>query len=379
MAKIQSDLKKMRLLYVVHTLNPGGTEQLAVKMAIHFSQKYEVFVLCLDEPGLWSDKLRSQGIHVSSLWRQPGFDLRIAIRIASFCRRYSINAIHAHQFTPWHYVVISRFFYPFVQILLEEHGRHYPEVENHKRVIFNRFIGQYLTRTFVGVSQDIRERMFVYEGINKDRIKVIYNGSETVAQVTKEDYVCLKRSLGLSSNDLVVGTVGRFDPIKNLPLLLRTIKECSKQHKDIKLLLVGDGPEMKSVRRLIDDLGINKRVVLTGYRNDATRLTAIMDLFVLASYSEGTSMALLESMAAGIPAVVTNVGGNPEIVLSGHTGWVVPSDNLPAMVEALKEAITDSESRYKYGKAAQDRFLSNFSLQRMFAAYEEVYSKMENM
>ena len=376
MAKTQSEPKKMRLLYVVHTLNPGGTEQLAVKMAIHFSDQYDVFVLCLDEPGLWAEQLRSRGIYVSSLWRQAGFDLSVAMRIASFCRRYRINVIHAHQFTPWHYCVLSRIFYPFVKILLEEHGRHYPEVKNTKRFFFNRFFGQPLTRFFIAVSVDIRERLSVYEGISKDRVKVIYNGSDSVQPMSSDDCSLLRKSLGISSDDLVVGTVGRFDPIKNLPLLLRSFKECQKQHKGIKLLLVGDGPEMCTVCQLINELGIKKSVVLTGYRSDAARLTAIMDIFVLASFSEGTSMALLEAMAAGIPALVTNVGGNPEIVVSDNTGWVVPSDNQPSMVESLSEAIADNALRCQYGRTAQERFISHFSLKRMFDAYEDVYAEM---
>jgi len=369
--------RSLRLLYVVHTLNPGGTEQLVVKMALHFAAQYEVFVLCLDEPGLWAEQLRSQGIPVTCLWRQPGFDLSVAIRIAAFCRRQRIDVIHAHQFTPWHYSVLAKFFYPFPKVILEEHGRHYPEVTNPKRALFNRFVGQPLTRIFVAVSQDIRERMQVYEGVSKERIRVIYNGSEPVGQIADAERSELRQSLGISSDDFVIGTVGRFDPIKNLPLLLRSFKDIHQQKNRVKALLVGDGPEMDRVRRLIAELNLDASVILTGYRRDAARLTAVMDLFVLASFSEGTSMALLEAMAAGIPAVVTAVGGNPEIVVAGQTGWVVPSADQPAMVHALHAAIDDAASLQSHGVAARSRFASEFSLERMFNDYQNLYQEME--
>ena len=86
---------------------------------------------------------------------------------------------------------------------------------------------------------------------------------------------------------------------------------------------------MGSIRDLVASSGMAERIRLTGFRSDAGNLTQCMDLFVLASLSEGTSMALLEAMAADVPAAVTAVGGNPEIVLEGLTGWTVQSGDAP--------------------------------------------------
>jgi len=101
-----------------------------------------------------------------------------------------------------------------------------------------------------------------------------------------------------------------------------------------------------------------------------------MDLFVLPSFSEGTSVALLEAMAAGVPVVVTSVGGNPELVSDGVTGWVVPSNEEAAMSAAILAAWRDPKLRDAYARAARQRFVESFEFDAMIANYQEVYASL---
>lgn len=362
-----------RIAYVVNSLNPGGTERLVVEMSLALAADYDLQVLCLDQPGLWAHRLRERGIPVYCLWRQPGLDIVIAFKLARHFRRYGTDIIHAHQCTPWFYGALSRLIYSVPRLLLEEHGRFFPEVLNRKRILFNRLIVAPLTHRCIAVSEDIRKRLECYEGLAESAISVIYNGVRREPTLDRVTRAGLRQVLGFAPNDFVIGTVGRFDPIKNLPLLVKSIASVVAKNPRVQGLLVGDGPVFADLSTLIEHLGLIDRIRLTGFRNDASQLAQCMDLFVLSSLSEGTSMALLEAIAAGVPVAVTAVGGNPEVVLKDQTGWVVPSESMEALAAVLLEAVGNPEKRQTFACAGQQRFEEFFTFEKMIGAYRQVY------
>jgi len=368
--------KKTHLAYVVHTLNPGGTERLVVEMSKAFVADFLVTVICLDEPGVWATKLRRMGIPVYSLWRQPGLDVSVAYRLAKHCRDNDVHIIHAHQCTPWFYAALSRLWNTAPRVMLEEHGRFYPETENLLRRWVNKVLIARLTHRFVAVSRDTRDRLERYEGIGADNVQVVYNGIEEFATISTTRRLEIRRSLGFDESHFIVGTVGRFDPIKNLPLLVRSCAAVMKEAKNLRAVLVGDGPDYPAIERLVNSLRITEKFNLTGFREDARSLVQGMDLFVLPSFSEGTSMALLEAMAAGVPVVVTDVGGNPEIVHAGKTGFIVRSDDEGELTSVLRDAIRDTDRTQAFAKAGQQFVRKNFSFSGMLENYRRIYLQL---
>ena len=366
----------MNLLYIVGSLNPGGTERLVVLMSREFAREHNVFVVCLDEVGAWGLKLREEGIPVYWFMRQPGLDLSMAVKIARFCREHRIDLIHAHQCTPWFYAALSRRIYSKPRLLLEEHGRHYPEVKKNGRIRFNRWFIEPMTHRMVAVSKDVRERLVEYEGLNRGRIEVVYNGVEEPEIMSEAEKLQLRSSLGFGPEHFVVGTVGRFDPIKNLPMLVKGISLSRERFPAIRGLLVGDGPVFGEIEKLISGLGQTQAIAMTGHREDARRLVQCMDLFVLPSFSEGTSMALLEAMASGVPCAVTAVGGNPELVIDSLTGWVFPSDSADALCRAMADAVSGSGTRQSFARAGMARYRSDFTFAGMIAGYRRIYAQM---
>jgi len=364
------------LAYVVNSLDPGGTEKLVVDMSVAFAADFSVHVFCLDEPGLWARELRERGIPVYGLWRQPGLDLRLPVKLARLFRRLEVRIVHAHQCTAWFYAALSRLIYRPPALLLEEHGRFFPEVDRPLRRVVNRWLIRRLTQRFVAVSEDIRERLGRYEGLDRARIEVIYNGVSTEPNTCASARNALRGELGFGAADFVVGTVGRFDPIKNLPMLVKSLAAARAKDARVGGLFVGDGAEWTRVRSLVESLGLAGRVRLTGFRDDSRVLVQCMDLFVLSSLSEGTSMALLEAIAAGVPVAVTAVGGNPEIVIGGETGWVVPSGDVDSLTGAILEASGDAARRGRLAGAGKQRFEERFTFERMIARYRELYRSL---
>lgn len=368
--------RRIHIGYVVHSLSPGGTERLAMEMSLEFSKDRRLTVYCLDEPGAWASDLRARGITVEVLWRQDGFDPGVSWRLARLCRRDAVDLLHAHQCTPWFYAALSRLWYRRPRLLLEEHGRFHPEADKPLRRLVNRLLIAPLTHRFVAVSRDIRRRLVRYEGLRAADIDVVYNGIRPLTRLSADERMALRRELGWSDDDVVVGTVGRFDPIKNLPLLLRSAATVMAGQPRLALLLVGDGPERATVRALAESLGIAPRTVFTGYRPDARRVLQCLDLFVLPSFSEGTSMALLEAMACGIPVCVTDVGGNPEVVTDGETGRLVPSNDDAALADALADVMAAREKWQQMATKAYDLVSGRFSFERMLEEYDRIYREL---
>lgn len=362
-----------KLSYVVNTLNAGGTEKLVVEMSLAFTAEFDVSVVCLDEPGLWARDLRARGIPVHCLWRQPGFDVAMPVRLADYFRKMETQVIHAHQCTAWFYSALSRLIYRAPRLLLQEHGRFFPEQENRMRAFGNRWIIRPLTHRFVAVSEDIRSRLERYEGLDCGQIEVVYNGVIPDPPVSDAERAALRDELGFGSDDFVVGTVGRMAPIKNLPLLVNSLHRSAQEVPSVRGLLVGDGPAFADTCTLLKKLGLSEVVRVTGFRDDARRLIQCMDMFVLSSFSEGISVALLEAIDAGVPVAVTNVGGNGEVVVNGKTGWSVPSDDRDAMTAVIVDAARNPARRQALIRAGRCRFEEQFTFDRMLERYAAIY------
>lgn len=362
--------------YIVHSLNTGGAERLAVDMAIALAPEFRMVVFCLDEPGIWAQRVRDRGIPVHTFYRQPGIDLTVTRAMASAARKLKVDILHAHQYTPWFYATLAKCVFPGVRVLFQEHGRHYPENKKAVRCLVNRLVLQPMTRCITAVSRDVKDRLVIYEGLSRKKIGIVYNGTRPTRLYTDQEKLELKRQFGFCRDDLVIGTIGRLDPVKNIPLFLNAYKRIAGDVPGARPVIIGDGPEMPALKALCRELNLEDKFVFAGYREDASVLAAMFDLFILSSYSEGTSMALLEAMNASVPAIVTDVGGNPEIVEHGRTGWITPSNDVDALAAALLEACSNTDLRQKMGHAARERFLNRFQFDGMLESYRTIYQRM---
>jgi glycosyltransferase involved in cell wall biosynthesis len=206
----------------------------------------------------------------------------------------------------------------------------------------------------------------------KKKIQVIYNG---VVDLSAHDYnKCeLQKKYGISDDTLVLGTISRLDPIKNHRMMLKAFSEIHQQYPHVKLLIVGDGELREILEDLCDKLAIREQVIFTGFIIEPQKYLNIMDVFLLPSLSEGTSMTLLEAMSFTKPCVVTNVGGNPEIVSHSKTGLVVPNDDCSALVNACVSLIKEPDKRQQLAIEGRQRYEKLFTVHTMMAQFESLY------
>jgi glycosyltransferase involved in cell wall biosynthesis len=168
-------------------------------------------------------------------------------------------------------------------------------------------------------------------------------------------------------------TIGRLAAIKNHTLLLRAFAQVVRSTPRARLVVVGDGPERAPLTALVGELGLGRAVTLLGFRTDVRDQLAQADVFVLSSRYEGISMALLEAMQAGLPAVATRVGGVPETIMDGETGLLVEPDDVDGMVAALLRLASSPDLRAQMGRRGRDVQAREFSLAAMTERYLQVY------
>lgn len=361
--------KPTRVLQVVLSLNPGGTERLVLDLVTQLHDEIPMSVCCLDEEGAWAGQLRDRGVHVSSLRRIPGFQPKLGSDIHALARRHQATTIHAHHYSPFVYSCLARVWAPRTRLVFTEHGRVSDAPPSAKRRLANRIFSAFPTRVFA-VSEDLR-RHIVAEGFGEAQVGVIYNGISIRPAPDAEARTAVRTRLGVDDATLVVGTIARLDPVKDLATLIEATALVGAQ-RPVRLVIVGDGQERAALERRASDLGVNTAVTFLGHRDDARDWLGGCDVFVNCSLSEGVSLTILEAMASSLPVVVTRVGGTPEVVTE-DCGTLVPPRNAQGLAAALVALGEDASRRVHLGRAGRRRAEDLFSLDRMVRQYRDVY------
>jgi glycosyltransferase involved in cell wall biosynthesis len=183
----------------------------------------------------------------------------------------------------------------------------------------------------------------------------------------------LRHRFGIAERALVVGYVGRFVAIKDLPTLVRAFARVAAVRPEAVLLLVGDGPLRPDIEALIAALSLQRQVRLAGWIDDLPPLYATIDICALSSLNEGTPVALLEAMAAGKAVVATRVGGVGDVVEHERTGLLVPPGNADALADEIVRLAADPGERSRMGAAGRDAVLGRFSSRRLVDDIDELY------
>jgi glycosyltransferase involved in cell wall biosynthesis len=349
----------------------GGAEQVICQLVRGLSEERESAVVCLEgSVGRLGRDLMEEGIQVATLGRQPGFDFSLVLRLRRWLQGWRPDVLHCHQYSPWVYGwLASRGL--GIRVVFTEHGRFHPDRSKPKRVLINPIMGR-TSHALVAISNATLEALVRYEYLPRTRIALVYNGSIPLP-VAESDRATVRAEFGIPKDALIVGTVSRLDPIKNQSMLLSAFGAAAQEHEGMHLLIVGDGPLGDELRAQAAAGPFADRIHFTGFRTDTARLLAAMNIYLLPSLSEGTSMTLLEAMSLALPCIVTDVGGNPEIVEADVTGLVVPSQDQFALTAAMLSLVESPDRAVALGRAGRRRFDLMFSLERMLDAYAAIY------
>lgn len=368
-------IRPIRVGFVVHVMQVAGAEVLVRETIRRLGPAIEPTIFCLDRVGQIGDELVKEGVDLVCLDRKPGRDWGVSRRMAKHATDRKIDVMHAHQYTPFFYAALAKpLTRPPFQLILTEHGRHYPDIVNPKRRAFNRLV---LDRFADAVNACIKFSAVALsrnDGFRGNRITVIENGIDVEHYGPTEDRPALRRRLGLDPVAPLVVHVARHHPVKDQAMLIRGFAEVSTP--GARLVMVGDGPLRGDLEALATSLGVRDRVDFVGIQSNVAEWLRAADVFVLTSLSEASSLTLLEAMATGLPVVVTAVGGNPEIVRDGVDGLHVPRGDWQACGAALTRLLNDATLRTTLGTNGRQRTHERYRLNQTIGQYFALYKRL---
>ena len=227
----------------------------------------------------------------------------------------------------------------------------------------------------VAVSQDLKRFVCDRLGIAEKRVEVIYNGVAQAQTVTDEETQKCKAEIGISGLYPVLGVVGSLYPVKGHSFLLEAMPEILRRWSKAVLLVIGRGELEVALKERAEQLVIGAHIHFLGMRQDVPRLLSVLDAFVLPSLSEGLSLALLEAMASGKPVVATRVGGNPELIDHGRTGFLVQPEDAKDLAANLVKLLCDPGMMQEFGRQGVERVRQHFSMGQMVDRYRNLYAR----
>jgi glycosyltransferase involved in cell wall biosynthesis len=283
-------------------------------------------------------------------------------KLSRLLRRAGCDVVHTHMFWPNLAGTIAARLARVPVIVTSEHGRNEWKRAWH-RWLEMRVISRYADARLC-VSQDILRRRRDDDGVPEQLLRMVPNGT-VVPEV-----------IGHERQQNLIGSVGRLVDAKDYPTLVRAIAILKERGEDVRLEIVGDGPERKTIEAAIAREGVGTRISLVGTQTNVGDWLARWSLFVSSSVREGQPLALLEAMAAGLPGVVTAVGGVPDTLADGVEGFVVPSNDPEALALGIQRLLGDEELRSACGQAARERVIRDFSIASLANTCSQLYSSV---
>ena len=319
---------QLRVAHVTNSLDMGGLEKLLVEFARHADRgRFDLHFVSLTTRGCIADEIAAHGWPITALEEPEGLRPGMVLRLAKWFRRWGIDIVHTHDNKPLIYGALAARLARVPGVIHSQHGRSFG-IRPRQAFLVNRAAD--LTNRFVCVSED--SAVFsLQHGVAARKIQTICNGIDT----TLFDYA------GPRVDGPIV-TIARLSPEKDVETLIRATQLAVREQPGMQVEIAGDGTCMLPLKQLTQELGLDDNVCFLGQVSDVPRLLERASLFVLSSISEGISLTLLEAMARGLPVVATRVGGNPEVVVDGVTGILVPPRNPQALAKAMLRLNADA-------------------------------------
>lgn len=355
--------RRTRVCHVSLGLCTGGMERLLVEFArCHDRDKYELHFVALHNLGQPAEDVRAAGCEVHLLPDRRGKPWAQWRELVRFLQKLQPDVVHTHNAYPHLYGTMAARWCRVPAVVNTRHGRRIGNTWK-ARTLF--WLAGLLADRIVAVSEDSAQLCRSEVTLPASRVSRIWNGID------------LSRFTFRGPADAPVAiSVARLSPEKDFPTLIKAVALAAEVVPELKLKIVGDGPERSRLEELVVALGQQSRIELLGERQDVPDLLATAGFYATATLTEGISLTLLEAMACGLPVLATHVGGNPEIIDDGRTGFLVPSGDVDALAAALIRMVQAQPLWAELGRQGRQRVEQHFTNTLMVSSYERLYAEL---
>ncbi|WP_341325132.1 TIGR03088 family PEP-CTERM/XrtA system glycosyltransferase [Methylotuvimicrobium sp. KM2] len=371
------------IAHIIYSLGVGGLENGLVNLINRMpSDRYRHVIICLKNSTDFKNRLQRKDVEIYELNKREGQDWQSFVKMYRLLKQIKPAIVHTRNLAAIEYQVPAL----LAGVKHRVHGEHGwdvfdPDGSNKKYRLLRRMLGLIIDR-FIPLSGHLDNYLREKVGIPDSKIRRICNGVDTERfQPARPKVVVGDCPWPDAEKRLIIGTVGRMHGVKDQMTLARAFVELLKRHSESKnavgLVMIGEGPLRTEVRQLLVENDLLDQAWLPGERSDVAELMRGFDVFVLPSQAEGISNTILEAMASGLPVIATRVGGNPELVEHGKTGFLVERQNPSELAGRLSDYIGDSKLCIEHGSKGRERALQAFSIDAMVKNYLSVYDSLQ--
>lgn len=368
---------KVKICHVVYRFSTGGLENGLVNLINCLpSENFEHVIVTLQGHSPEFFGRLNKSVAIFDLNKQPGKDVAVFWRAWKLFRKLNPDILHTRNLAALEMQVIGF----FAGIPYRIHGEHGWDINDPNGTVIRyqklrKFVGHFIHR-FIALSKEQEQYLLDKVRISEAKVQRICNGVDT-EKFSDQLFATNKlhrTESGASNGKIVIGCVGRLAPIKGHSVLLKAFKKVSDAcDQQVCLKIAGDGEERESLEVCARDLNITDRITFMGNQANIPEVMAGFDFFVLPSLAEGISNTILEAMAAGLPVIATDVGGNADLVTDNETGLIVPSNSPDDLANAMIRLIKEPETCKDFSVKGRSKACSEFSLSTMVARYHQLY------
>ncbi len=361
---------QINILYLINFAGKAGTEKYVSNLMHILSKRGETCHLAYNIPGQLSETMSSEGFPCFRFDMSAGKALSSAKKLARYCRENNIDVIHAQYPMENVIAVLSKLFYKKVKVVYTSHLTIY---QNLKWKILNRIFTPFDHRVIAVCRQGAD--ILISNGVKKDRIQVVYNGVEPAGERIYDR--SFARSFNVSDDTFVMSIMARYAPEKGLPFLLASLAKLRKKtDKPFVCFIAGDGEEFDDFAVMCTNAKMNDCIIQLGFRRDSDKMLRSSDLYLnTSSKNEAMSFAILEAMNAGVPLVVTDIGGNRDLAET-HTvcGRVLEYGDSDGFADAVLELMENKELAKQFSDNAVKKVSEEFDLNKLAIDVFKTYS-----
>jgi glycosyltransferase involved in cell wall biosynthesis len=368
-----------KILQVIERFNVAGAEVVVRDLLLNLSRsRWDTEVCVLHDIGVLGRELKEHGYPIHYLnWEEEKLtDIQVIIKLNRLIKKRNIDLIHAHNATPWYFSTLASLPFAAIKRCVTIHGFMWGANHLRRKILYAAL--PLLTSEIILVSDAIRKQFQELPFFNMNKLRTIINGVN-VHIAGEFDLIEKRKSIGVSEEDFVLGTVSRAYPEKNIEMQIELIHALLPEIPNIKLVVVAKKYDhFRHLEALVNRLKVQNSVIFTDERRDVPEMLKTFDIFIMTSFSEGTCLALLEAMASGLPVVVSDVGGNGGVVTHEDNGILFDVHNPDALKRHILTLYHHKEKRQQLARRAEDAGKS-YSVENMVNQYDRVYGGIFNL
>jgi glycosyltransferase involved in cell wall biosynthesis len=370
---------RVHVLTMTDTIGIGGAEEIVLTLNESLdSARFQRTVCVTRDPRRLDphdefdssarfERLRAAGVEILILRRGSKLNLLAWLRLIRFICARQVDVIHAHKFGSNFWGAVLGKLTGVPVIIAHEHTWSF-EGQRLRRLVDRRVIARFADAV-IAVSDTDRQRMINIVGMPPERVVLIANG---IPPLPPGDGALLRLEAGIAEDSTVLVAVANLRPQKAFDVLLRAVALLRPRFPQLRLLVAGGG-DRASLEELAGKLGISEMVIFLGARRDVENVLAAGQIAVSSSDFEGSPLAAMEYLAAGLPIVATRVGGMPDLVHDGENGLLVPPREPHALAEAIGELLSDPARAAEMGEHGRALQHEQFSLHSMVQHVQDLY------